>query len=76
VLIQVESVTTQRHIGAEHLVRWFSTDSDRQRPTYAQHVRKTLSVDELAQVQALFEAQLREQSVNWSSQIAYLSARR
>ena len=71
----VETVTTQRQIGAEHLVRWFSTDSDRQRPTYAQHVRKTLSADELAQVQALFEAQLRDRAVVWSSQIAYLAAR-
>ena len=76
VQVQMEIVTMRRHIGAEHLARWFSTDSDHRRPTYAQHLLKALSADELAQVQALFEAQLREQSVAWSSQIAYLSARR
>jgi putative ATPase len=75
VQVQMETVTTKRHIGAEHLARWFSTDSDHRRPTYAQHLLKALSPDELAQVEALFEAQLREQSVAWSSQIAYLSAR-
>jgi putative ATPase len=76
VQVQVETVTTQRHIGAEHLARWLSIDSDRGRPTYAQHLLKALSDHELAQVQVLFEAQLRDQSVAWSSQVAYISARR
>jgi putative ATPase len=72
---QVETVTTRRHIGAEHLARWFSDSPDTQRPTYAHHLRKALSSDELAQVQVLFEAQLRDQSVTWASQVLYLTAR-
>jgi putative ATPase len=72
---QVETVTTRRHIGAEHLARWFSDSPDAQRPTYANHLRKALSPEELAQVQALFEAQLRDQSVTWASQVLYLTAR-
>jgi hypothetical protein len=70
----VETVTAQRHVNSEHLARWFSIDSDRGRPSYAQHLRRQLSADELAQVQALFESQLRDQSVAWTSQIVYLSA--
>jgi putative ATPase len=74
VQVQMETVTTQRLIGAEHLARWFSTDSEGQRPTYAQQLRRLLSAEELGQVQALLEAQLRDQSVTWTSQIAYLVA--
>jgi putative ATPase len=76
VQIQVETVTTQQHISAEHLARWFSSSPEGQRPSYAQRLRQSLSVDELAQVQALFERQLRDQSVTWASQVVYLSAHR
>jgi putative ATPase len=75
VQIQMEAVTTQRLIGVEHLARWFSTGSERDRTSYAQHLRRHLSADEVAQIQALFEAQLRDQSVTWTSQIVYLVAR-
>lgn len=74
VQIQVETVTTQRIISDEHLVRWFSTNSDGQRPTYAQHLLQQLSAEELAHVQALFESQLRNQALPWTSQIVYLTA--
>ena len=73
---QVETVTVQRHISPEHLERWFSDGSERGRPTYAQHLRRHLSADELAQVQTIFEAQLRDQSVVWTSQMVYLAAHR
>ncbi|UCC87091.1 MAG: AAA family ATPase [Anaerolineales bacterium] len=72
--IQVETVTAQQLISPQHLVRWFSISSDHQRPTYAQHLRHYLSTDELGQVQALFEHQLRDQTVAWTSQVLYLSA--
>ncbi|GAB4527784.1 MAG: AAA family ATPase [Anaerolineae bacterium] len=72
--VQVEIVTTQRHIGAEHLARWFSTRPDRERPAFAQHLRKTLSADEVAQVQALFENQLLNRAVTWAGQVVYLVA--
>jgi putative ATPase len=76
VQVQMETVTTQRLIGVEHLARWFSTDSEHQRATYAQHLGRHLSADELVQVQALFDAQLRDQSVTWTSRIVYLVAQR
>jgi putative ATPase len=74
--LQVETVTTQQHVSAEHLARWFGASPEAQRPSYAQHLHQSLSTDELAQVQALFERQLRDQSVTWASQVAYLSAHR
>jgi putative ATPase len=74
VTAQVESPTTQQHVSAEQLARWFDASANRQRPTYAQRLRQHLSVGELAQVQALFERQLRDQAVSWTSQVVYLSA--
>ncbi len=74
--IQVETVTTQQHISAEHLARWFSASPEGQRPSYAQRLHQSLSADELAQVQALFERHLRDQSVAWTSQVVFLLAQR
>lgn len=76
VYTQVETVTVQRHISPGHLERWFSAGSERERPTYAQHLRRHLSADELARVQTIFEVQLRDQSVAWTSQMVYLAAHR
>jgi hypothetical protein len=74
--LQVETVTTQQHVSAEHLARWFGASPEGQRPSYGQRLRQSLSAAELAQVQALFERQLRGQSVAWTSQVAYLLAHR
>jgi putative ATPase len=74
--LQVERVTAQQHISAEHLARWFSASPEGQRPSYAQRLRQSLSAGELAQVQALFERQLHDQSVARTSQVAYLLAHR
>jgi len=71
--IQVETVTLQQHIGAEQLARWFVASPDRQRPSYAQHLHRLIPAEELAQVQTLFERQLRDRTVAWASQVVYLS---
>jgi putative ATPase len=76
VAVQVETVTTQRHISPEHLSRWFSTDPDGGRPTYAQHLSRHLSDSDLDQVQRLFEAQLRDQTLAWTSQVVYVAGHR
>ena len=69
----VEEIARDKNISPEHLARWFGTDSDGGRPTYAQHLSRHLSADELLQVQALFEAQLRDQAVAWTSQVVYVA---
>jgi putative ATPase len=74
--LQVETVMAQQHISAEHLARWFSASPEGQRPSYGQRLRQNLSAEELAQVQALFERQLRDQSVTWTSQVVFLLAHR
>jgi hypothetical protein len=74
--VQVEAASVQQHIGPEHLARWFGAGTDRQRPSYAGHLRKYLSAAELAQVQTLFEHQFHNQTVAWTSQLVYLSARK
>jgi putative ATPase len=74
--IQIETATAQQHIGPDQLARWFGAGSDRQRPGYAQRLSGHLSADEISRVQALFERQLRERTVAWASQMAYLTARK
>jgi putative ATPase len=76
VRVQLETISVQQHISSEHLARWFAPSPGRQRPTYAQRLSRSLSADDLGQVQALFESQLRDKSVDWSSQVIYLSAHR
>jgi putative ATPase len=74
VTIQMETVTAQQHIGPDQLARWFGASSDRQRPSYAQRLSRHLSAAEISRVQTLFERQLRERTVAWASQMAYLTA--
>ena len=77
--IESEDHTAQKRIGAGQLARWFATGETSpsgERLTYAQHLRQQLSAAEVAQVQALFERQLRDQVVAWIAHIVYLSARR
>ncbi len=77
--VESEDHTTQKRIGAGQLARWFATGETSpsgERPTYAQHLRQQLSAAEVAQVQALFEHQLRDQVVAWIGHIVYVSARR
>jgi putative ATPase len=76
VQLQEETLDTQQHISSEHLARWFGTGGDRGRLTYAQHLGRHISAPELAQVRALFERQLQNQAVAWTSRIVYLSAKR
>jgi putative ATPase len=57
------------------LLRWFSTDVSEGRPSYAQHLLRQLSSDELAGVRALFQRQLAGETVPWSTCLAFVVAR-
>jgi putative ATPase len=77
--LESEDHTAQKRIGAEQLALWFATGETSpsgERLTYAQHLRQQLSAAEVAQVQALFERQLRDQVVAWIAHTVYVSARR
>jgi len=57
------------------LARWFASKGDT-RPSYAQCLQATLSAEDVQVVQRLFERQLQNQVVAWSSQIVFLVAQR
>ncbi len=52
--------------------RWFAPTQTASRPTYRQHLEKSLTDDEVDLVQQVFSKYLCNQTVNWSSTVAYL----
>jgi putative ATPase len=74
--VKLETVTSERHIGAGQLQRWFVTEAKGQRATLAQHLaQQGVTPTEVAQLKQLFEQQLLEQVVPWRSTIAYVVLR-
>lgn len=69
--LQVEPITTQVVITPGILDRWFSGSGSSL--SYAAHLSQTLSNSEVQHVRQLFQ-RLVNQTVNWSSTIAYLRA--
>ncbi|MGQ9600085.1 MAG: AAA family ATPase [Anaerolineae bacterium] len=55
------------------LERWFSTGMERGRPSYAQHLLRRITTDELAQVQTLFQRQLAGRTLPWRTRIAFIA---
>ncbi|MBN1658643.1 MAG: AAA family ATPase [Anaerolineae bacterium] len=63
-------------VGQAALDRWFAPPgSDSDRPSYAAHLRRRLSAEEVAQVERIFRGQLTGQAVPWRTRLAYLVAR-
>jgi putative ATPase len=53
--------------------RWFApTHNSLTRPTYRQHLERMLTGDEVNLVQQIFSKYLNNQTVTWSSTVAYL----
>jgi len=78
VVVEVEVETADRLIAPAALDRWFTTGpaaGTEQRPSYAQHLLRRLSEEELTEVRALFYRQLAGQTVPWRTHQAYLVAR-
>jgi hypothetical protein len=75
----VETLTSQLRIGREQIERWFTQNSQNNRPTFAQNLlRKTagagITSAELAELKQIFERQLLEQVIDWQSTIVYAIA--
>ncbi len=68
--------TTDRRISSSELDRWFDSRASGDRPSYAQHLLDAISPAELSHLRLLFEDQLGEQIVPWTSTVLYLVARR
>jgi putative ATPase len=71
--VHVEDGEAEMLISPATLDGWFSTEPDRERLTYAQHLLLQLSEDELARVRALFEGQLTNRTAPWRTQVAFVS---
>jgi putative ATPase len=76
IVSEVETETTEVLITPTLFNRWFATPSGGGRPTYAQHLSKQVSADELAQVRMSLERALLNQTVPWESRTAFLVAKR
>lgn len=62
-------------VSAATLERWFEVDESRERSSYAQHLLRQITADELGQVQALFQRQLAGQTVAWRTHLAFVCGR-
>jgi putative ATPase len=74
VSVDAETQVTEMLITSALLRRWLSTAENDARPTYAQHLLRHVTPDELAQLQAALEQGLLNQAVPWHSTTAYLVA--
>jgi putative ATPase len=73
VAIQLEQKATDMLMTQALLDRWFALANDQ--PTYAMHLSRQLSQADIAKVQSAF-ARLVNQTVKWSSTIAFIHAHR
>ena len=62
-------------IGKTTIQRWFSTEQVRGRPSYAQHLLRRCTEQEIGQVQTLFESQITNQTVTWRSRLVFATGR-
>jgi putative ATPase len=74
--IQEEVQETEMLVSPATLERWFAVDADRDRPSYAQHLLRCLTADELDVVKALFQRQLAGQTVPWRTRIVFAVGQR
>jgi putative ATPase len=72
VAVAAQSQETDMLVSPDTIERWFATEPVRERPSYAQHLLRSMTVEELAQVRALYERGLSGQTVCWRTQVAYL----
>jgi putative ATPase len=84
-LIEEEVQETEMLVSRATLDRWFATEVQADRPSYAQHLlgssehdsitRDRITASELALVRAAFESQLANQTAVWRTRLAYVVGR-
>ena len=72
VKVEQEQLQTSILITPNAIARWFTTEQHNSRPTYRQHLGKLLTEAEISQVKEVFSKYLSNQTVTWSSTVAYL----
>lgn len=75
-VLSLETVRQPRDllVTQEQVARWFGAGSPN-RPSYAEHLRRSLSAEQVDAVRGLLEGQLVGQVVAWHSSVAYLVAK-
>ncbi len=73
VTMHEEEQESEMLVSSTTLDRWFEVGAERERPSYAQHLLRHVTADELAEVQALFRRQLAGQTVAWRTRIVFVS---
>jgi putative ATPase len=63
---------THQKLSTAQLDRWFSQSGIGTRPSYLQHLQKSLSQDEVQEVERIFRARLSGQMVEWTSSLVLL----
>jgi putative ATPase len=71
--VQLEPTQTELQITPTLLTHWFNPGQ--QRPSYGDHLRRSLSETEISQIQDYFSRQLQHQVVSWTGAIAFISVR-
>jgi putative ATPase len=74
IAIQEEPQESEMLVSPAVVDRWFSIEAGRDRPSYAQHLLRRITVDELALLKALFQRQISGQTVSWRTSIAFVIA--
>ncbi|HHP7231139.1 MAG TPA: AAA family ATPase [Xenococcaceae cyanobacterium] len=72
VQVEQERAHTSILIAPALVERWFAPTQTASRQTYRQHLERMLTGDEVNLVQQVFSKYLCNQTVNWSSTVAYL----
>jgi len=71
---EIVEESIERRITPAELGRWFALEDESTRPSYAAHLLTSITPDELAQVQSMYEKELTKQTVPWASATLYLLA--
>ena len=66
-----EEVTQQQYlIAPEQVARWFA-DEETDRPSYARHLARTLSHEQIESIRNLFKIQLQGKTCSWNTRYLY-----
>jgi hypothetical protein len=76
VSLAVETQATEMLIAPALLERWFALAGEGERPTYAQHLLRHLTLPELEQWRSVLERSCLNKTVTWHSQMAFIVARK
>jgi putative ATPase len=74
VTAEVEVQVSDLLVSPAVLDHWFALDAERDRPSYAQHLLREITPEELVVVRAEFQRQLAGQAVPWRTETAFFTA--